>query len=105
VRVVIAEDNVLLSTGLEMLLNRAGFHIVAIADDAAGFLTAVRDHRPDVTIVDVRLPPSFRDEGSEPPCRPVESIPACPSWCCRSTSSSSTPPNCSPPPAVASATC
>jgi DNA-binding NarL/FixJ family response regulator len=63
VRVVIAEDNVLLSTGLEMLLNRAGFHIVAIADDAAGFLTAVRDHRPDVTIVDVRLPPSFRDEG------------------------------------------
>ena len=62
-RVVIAEDNVLLSTGLELLLNRVGFHIAAIADDAAGFLTAVRDHRPDVTIVDVRLPPSFRDEG------------------------------------------
>ncbi|RSM73170.1 DNA-binding response regulator [Actinoplanes sp. ATCC 53533] len=62
-RVVIAEDNVLLSTGLELLLNRAGCHIAAIADDAAGFLTAVRDHRPDVTIVDVRLPPSFRDEG------------------------------------------
>jgi DNA-binding NarL/FixJ family response regulator len=63
VRVVIAEDNVLLSTGLELLLNRAGFDIAAIADDAASFLTAVRDHRPDVTIVDVRLPPSFRDEG------------------------------------------
>jgi len=63
VRVVIAEDNVLLSTGLELLLNRVGFHIAAIADDAAGFLTAVRNHRPDVTIVDVRLPPSFRDEG------------------------------------------
>jgi DNA-binding NarL/FixJ family response regulator len=63
VRVVIAEDNVLLSTGLELLLNRVGFQIAAIADDAAGFLTAVRDHRPDVTIVDVRLPPSFRDEG------------------------------------------
>lgn len=62
-RVVIAEDNVLLSTGLELLLNRVGFQIAAIADDAAGFLTAVRDHRPDVTIVDVRLPPSFRDEG------------------------------------------
>jgi DNA-binding NarL/FixJ family response regulator len=60
---VIAEDNVLLSTGLELLLNRVGFQIVAITDDAAGFLTAVRDHRPDVTIVDVRLPPSFRDEG------------------------------------------
>ncbi|WP_433129764.1 response regulator [Micromonospora sp. CA-240977] len=62
-RVVIAEDNVLLSTGLELLLGRAGFDIAAIADDAAGFLTAVREHRPDVTIVDVRLPPSFRDEG------------------------------------------
>jgi len=60
---VIAEDNVLLSTGLELLLHRVGFHIVAVAADAAGFLTAVRDHRPDVTIVDVRLPPSFRDEG------------------------------------------
>jgi DNA-binding NarL/FixJ family response regulator len=60
---VIAEDNVLLSTGLELLLNRVGFEIAAIAADAAGFLTAVRDHRPDVTIVDVRLPPSFRDEG------------------------------------------
>ncbi|MDI6104888.1 response regulator transcription factor [Actinoplanes sp. NEAU-A12] len=62
-RVVIAEDNVLLSTGLELLLHRAGFEIAAIAGDAAAFLTAVRDHRPDVTIVDVRLPPSFRDEG------------------------------------------
>jgi DNA-binding NarL/FixJ family response regulator len=63
VRVVIAEDNVLLSSGLELLLNRVGFDIVAIAEDAAAFLTAVRNHRPDVTIVDVRLPPSFRDEG------------------------------------------
>jgi DNA-binding NarL/FixJ family response regulator len=62
-RVVIAEDNVLLATGLELLLNSVGFDIAAIAGDAAGFLTAVRDHRPDVTIVDVRLPPSFRDEG------------------------------------------
>ncbi|MGW3606707.1 LuxR C-terminal-related transcriptional regulator [Micromonospora sp. NPDC005161] len=62
-RVVIAEDNVLLATGLELLLNSVGFEIAAIAGDATGFLTAVRDHRPDVTIVDVRLPPSFRDEG------------------------------------------
>ncbi|MGI5239585.1 response regulator [Dactylosporangium sp. CA-139066] len=62
-RVVIAEDNVLLSTGLELLLGRAGFQIAAVAEDADAFLTAVREHRPDVTIVDVRLPPSFRDEG------------------------------------------
>lgn len=62
-RVVIAEDNVLLSTGLELLLGRAGCTVVAVAGDGEQFLAAVREHRPDVTIVDVRLPPSFRDEG------------------------------------------
>ena len=62
-QVVIAEDNVLLATGLKLLLDSVGFDTAAIAGDAAGFLTAVRDHRPDVAIVDVRLPPSFRDEG------------------------------------------
>ncbi|MFE7710849.1 response regulator [Streptomyces sp. NPDC057486] len=62
-RVVIAEDNVLLSSGLELLLNSQGFEVAAITDDAPGFLAAVETHRPDVTIVDVRLPPTFRDEG------------------------------------------
>ncbi|MGW4161431.1 response regulator [Streptomyces sp. NPDC004788] len=62
-RVVIAEDNVLLASGLELLLNSQGFEVAAITDDAPGFLSAVETHRPDVTIVDVRLPPSFRDEG------------------------------------------
>ncbi|MFD8976515.1 response regulator [Streptomyces sp. NPDC059593] len=62
-RVVIAEDNVLLSSGLELLLGSQGFEVVAITDDAPGFLAAVETHRPDVTIVDVRLPPTFRDEG------------------------------------------
>ncbi|GAA2521339.1 response regulator [Winogradskya humida] len=62
-RVVIAEDNVLLSTGLELLLGRYNCQVAAVVDNAADFLTAVRDHQPDVTIVDVRLPPSFRDEG------------------------------------------
>ncbi|MEU6246958.1 response regulator transcription factor [Glycomyces sp. NPDC047010] len=62
-RVVIAEDNVLLSSGLELLLQSKGFEIAAIATDAPGFLAAVAAHRPDVTIVDVRLPPGFRDEG------------------------------------------
>jgi DNA-binding NarL/FixJ family response regulator len=60
---VIAEDNVLLSSGLELLLNSRGFLVAAIAGDADAFLAAVEAHRPDVTIVDVRLPPSFRDEG------------------------------------------
>ncbi|WP_433175088.1 response regulator [Actinoallomurus sp. CA-150999] len=62
-RVVIAEDNVLLSSGLELLLTAKGFDVAAIAQDAPGFVAAVTEHRPDVTIVDVRLPPSFRDEG------------------------------------------
>lgn len=62
-RVVIAEDNVLLASGLELLLNSQGFEVAAITDDAPGFLAAVEAHRPEVTIVDVRLPPSFRDEG------------------------------------------
>jgi DNA-binding NarL/FixJ family response regulator len=63
VRVVIAEDNVLLSSGLELLLARRGIEVVAAVTDADAFLAAVAEHRPDVTIVDVRLPPSFRDEG------------------------------------------
>jgi len=62
-RVVIAEDNVLLSSGLELLLGSKGFEVVAVATDGQSFLAAVDAHRPDVTIVDVRLPPSFRDEG------------------------------------------
>jgi DNA-binding NarL/FixJ family response regulator len=62
-RVVIAEDNVLLSEGLTLLLRTSGIEVVAVAVDGPGFVAAVRGHRPDVTIVDVRLPPSFRDEG------------------------------------------
>jgi DNA-binding NarL/FixJ family response regulator len=63
VRVVIAEDNVLLAEGLQLLLARAGIDVVAAVDDAAGFVAAVLEHRPDATIVDVRLPPGYRDEG------------------------------------------
>ncbi|MFD9685078.1 LuxR C-terminal-related transcriptional regulator [Kitasatospora sp. NPDC001309] len=62
-RVVIAEDNVLLSSGLELLLTAKGFRVAAIVQDAPGFLAAVAEHRPDVAVVDVRLPPGFRDEG------------------------------------------
>ncbi|MFF2747310.1 response regulator [Kitasatospora sp. NPDC058048] len=62
-RVVIAEDNVLLANGLELLLTATGFEVAAIAPDAPGFVAAVTEHRPDVAIVDVRLPPGFRDEG------------------------------------------
>jgi DNA-binding NarL/FixJ family response regulator len=63
VRVVIAEDNVLLSEGLTLLLRSSGIEVAATVTDGPSFVAAVREHDPDVTIVDVRLPPSFRDEG------------------------------------------
>ncbi|MCO1659060.1 response regulator [Pseudonocardia humida] len=62
-RVVIAEDNVLLAAGLELLLGTHGIKVAASARDASEFRAAVAEHRPDATIVDIRLPPSFRDEG------------------------------------------
>ncbi|WP_116243876.1 response regulator transcription factor [Nocardiopsis sp. FIRDI 009] len=62
-RVVIAEDNVLLSAGLELLLSTRGFEVAEVTADAAAFASAVDRHRPDLAVVDVRLPPGFRDEG------------------------------------------
>lgn len=62
-RVVLAEDHVLLAAGLELLLESAGFEVVAIAGDGPAFVAAVEAHAPDLVIVDVRLPPTFRDEG------------------------------------------
>jgi DNA-binding NarL/FixJ family response regulator len=63
VRVVIAEDLALLRDGLERLLRDSGFEVVAAVADGDALLAAVAERRPDVAIVDVRLPPAFRDEG------------------------------------------
>ncbi|GAA1097135.1 MAG: response regulator transcription factor [Nocardiopsis sp. BM-2018] len=62
-RIVIAEDNVLLSEGLKLLLSTRGHEVVAVAQDVPAFAEAVDRHRPDLALVDVRLPPDFRDEG------------------------------------------
>lgn len=62
-RVVIAEDNVLLQEGLKLLLGTTGFEVVAVVDTGDALLAALETHRPDVAVVDVRLPPTFRDEG------------------------------------------
>nr|WP_062335079.1 response regulator transcription factor [Herbidospora sakaeratensis] len=62
-RVTLAEDNTLLREGLVRLLAEAGFTVVGAHDDAAGLLKSVADHRPDVAIVDIRLPPTRTDEG------------------------------------------
>jgi DNA-binding NarL/FixJ family response regulator len=62
-RVVIAEDSVLLREGLTRLLAEAGHQVVAAASEAEEFLRAVGTCRPDVVVVDVRMPPTFTDEG------------------------------------------
>ena len=62
-RAVIAEDSVLLRIGLVKVLEMAGFEVTAEAADAEGLLTAVEEHRPDIAVVDVRMPPGFTDEG------------------------------------------
>jgi DNA-binding NarL/FixJ family response regulator len=62
-RVVIAEDLALLRDGLTRLLRDNGFDIVAAVADGDALVTTVLLERPDIAIVDVRLPPSFRDEG------------------------------------------
>lgn len=62
-RVVIVEDQFLLRDGLIRLLEAYGFEVAAAVDNPAGFLAVVRADRPDVAVVDVRLPPTFTDEG------------------------------------------
>ena len=62
-RVVIAEDSVLLREGLARLLADAGCEIVECVGDGQALTRAVTQHHPDVAIVDVRMPPDFRDEG------------------------------------------
>jgi DNA-binding NarL/FixJ family response regulator len=63
VRVAIAEDSVLLREGLVRLLGEAGLEVAAQCGDAEGLLLQVRRSPPDVAIVDIRLPPTHRDEG------------------------------------------
>ena len=62
-RVVIAEDLFLLRDGLTRMLQAHGLKIAAAVDNGADLLAAVSADRPDVAIVDVRLPPTFTDEG------------------------------------------
>ncbi|GAA3798703.1 response regulator transcription factor [Streptomyces coacervatus] len=62
-RAVIAEDSVLLRIGVVRVLEMAGFEVVAEVGDAEALLTAVEEHRPDIAVVDVRMPPGFTDEG------------------------------------------
>ena len=62
-RVVIAEDSVLLRAGLTRLINDGGFDVVAAVGDGEELLRAVGEHRPGLVVVDVRMPPTHTDEG------------------------------------------
>src|SRR5262245_58772680 len=62
-RVVIAEDSVLLRAGLTRLLTEGGFEVVDAAPDAEALLAAVAKHKPDLAVIDVRMPPTHTDEG------------------------------------------
>ena len=62
-RVVIAEDLALLRDGMVRLLEANGFEVVAAVDNGDALVHAVRLERPDIAIVDIRMPPTFRDEG------------------------------------------
>lgn len=62
-RAVIAEDSLLLRIGVVKVLEAAGFEMCAQVGDAEGLLAAVEEHRPDIAVVDVRMPPGFTDEG------------------------------------------
>ncbi len=62
-RVVIAEDQALLREGIVALLREKGIDVVAQAEDGEGLLRILAGHKPDLAIVDVRLPPTFTDEG------------------------------------------
>jgi DNA-binding NarL/FixJ family response regulator len=62
-RVVVAEDSFLLRAGVVRVLEDTGFVVVGEARDAQELLDQVREHRPDVVITDIRMPPSYTDEG------------------------------------------
>jgi serine/threonine-protein kinase PknK len=62
-RLVVADDDVLLREGIASLLDRSGFDVVGQAGDEADLLALVRTARPDVAIVDIRMPPAFATEG------------------------------------------
>ncbi|MFL6145182.1 MAG: response regulator transcription factor [Labedaea sp.] len=76
--VVIAEDSVLLRAGLQRLLADENIDVVAAVEDGTGLLLAISEHRPDLAIVDVRMPPTFTDEGLRAALAAREQLPGLP---------------------------
>jgi DNA-binding NarL/FixJ family response regulator len=78
VRVVLAEDLALLRDGLIRLLEANDFEVVDAVDNGPSLLRALTTHRPDVAVVDVRLPPSFTDEGLKAAIEARRQVPGLP---------------------------
>jgi len=78
VRVVIGEDLALLRDGLIRLFRAHDFEVVAAVDNGPGLLRALLEHRPDVAVVDVRLPPTFTDEGLQAAIAARREVPGLP---------------------------
>jgi DNA-binding NarL/FixJ family response regulator len=58
-RIVLADDDALLREGIGSLLDRAAFEVVGQAHDAPGLLALIREHHPDLAIIDIRMPPDY----------------------------------------------
>ncbi|MEE3918918.1 response regulator [Micromonospora sp. BRA006-A] len=89
-RIVIADDAVLIREGLSALLRQAGMTVLAAVKDAHELLDAVAGHRPDAVIVDIRMPPTYTTEGSRSPSGSGGTTPASRCWSSPCTSRRST---------------
>jgi len=94
VRVIVADDEVLLLEGVARLLSDAGFEVVGKAGDAEALVRLVDARRPDLVLTDIKMPPSHTEEGLEAAqeIRRRFRAPAC--SCSRTTSSPATPCGC-----------
>ena len=84
-RVVIADDEMLMREGTARLLEDAGVEVVAAVDDASKLLREVATQRPDVAIVDIKMPPTHTDEGLAAAEEIGDPSPRSPCWCSLST--------------------
>lgn len=89
-RIVIAEDSALLRAGIERILADAGHEVVAGVPDATNLLRLVNEYHPDLAILDVRMPPTFTDEGIRAAACCAARTPSRRCWCSPTTSRSGT---------------